>query len=90
MRKLSVKWIIMVASLVMMAGMTMAADYSWTGNGGDTNWTTPLNWQGGTGFPGASGDVATLSAADTVKLNTNGVLTAGRCSSPHQFQRPSR
>jgi fibronectin-binding autotransporter adhesin len=77
--QIRIKWTsVAVVGLVMTTGFAVAAEYTWISGGADTNWTTPENWQGGTGFPGASGDIATLSAADTVNLNTNGVLSAGR------------
>ena len=73
-KKLSV-WL---TTLVMVANIGMAADFSWVSGGADINWTTPENWQGGTGFPDASADVATVNAADTVYLNTNVVLNIGQ------------
>ncbi len=66
------------AWLMWSAISVAAAEYSWVSGGSDNKWTTPGNWQGGTGFPGAAGDVATLNAADTVRLDTNGVVTLGR------------
>lgn len=67
-----------VAGFVLSGWRAAAAEYSWVGNGPDNKWTTSLNWQGGTGFPGAAGDVATVNAADTVRLDTNGVVALGR------------
>jgi len=67
-----------LAWLVWSAISAAAADYSWVGGGPDNKWTTSDNWQGGAGFPGAVGDVVTLNAADTVRLDTNGVVTLGR------------
>jgi len=64
--------------MAFAAGCAVAADYSWLGGGTDNNWTTPENWQGGTGFPGAAGDVATVTAANSIRLNTSGVVTLGR------------
>jgi autotransporter-associated beta strand protein len=64
--------------LGLYTGHAIAADYSWVGGGADNHWTTPENWQGGTGFPGAAGDTATVTAADGVHLNTNGVIMLGQ------------
>jgi autotransporter-associated beta strand protein len=66
------------AWMACSAGFASAADYTWISGGSDVKWTTPENWQGGTGFPGAAGDTATVTAADTVQLDTNGVVTIGR------------
>ncbi len=63
---------------VAFAGLAGASDYTWVSGGSDNNWTTPENWQGGTAFPGAAGDIATVTTADTVHLNTNGIVTLGR------------
>lgn len=67
-----------VAGFVLSGWRAVAADYSWVGGGADTFWRTAENWQGGVGFPGAAGDGATVNAADTVRLNTNCVLTIGK------------
>jgi autotransporter-associated beta strand protein len=69
-----------VAWMVVAAGVASATDYTWTGGGADHNWTTTDNWQGGTGFPGVAGDTATVTAANTVNLNTNGIVTLRRLS----------
>jgi len=55
-----------------------AADYSWVSGGPDNKWTTPGNWQGGTGYPKAANDVVTVNAADTIRLDTSGAVTIGR------------
>ena len=67
-----------VAGFVLSGWRAAAAEYSWVGNGPDNKWTTSLNWQGGTGYPDAAGDVATFNAAGTVLLDMSGVLTIGR------------
>src|SRR5665647_95942 len=63
--------------LGLSAGVAPAADYIWSGGGTDDNWTTTANW-GSTAFPGLAWDIATVTAADTVNLDTNGIVTIGR------------
>ncbi len=72
---------IMLAMLVTSGSRAVrAAEYTWTGGGGDNTWLTPANW-GAAAFPGAAGDLAKVAAADTVRLNTNGIVVIGRIES---------
>ena len=60
--------------LTLIAGIATATEYTWTGGGGaDTNWTTSANW-GGAGYPHVSGDIAVVSAADTIALDASVAL----------------
>jgi hypothetical protein len=45
--------------LLAVAATCKAADYVWTGAGGDSAWNTPANWKPDTGYP-RSGDSATF------------------------------
>lgn len=45
------------------------SSYIWTGEGADTNWTTPANWSLASGYPGSSGSVTT-TPTDNVVIDT--------------------
>ncbi|MDA3924076.1 MAG: hypothetical protein PF904_05185 [Kiritimatiellae bacterium] len=65
-----------IIGLTLTADLTTAAEYTWNGGGGaDTNWTTSANW-GGSGYPHVSGDIAVVSAGDTIALDAS--VTLGR------------
>lgn len=49
------------------------ADYTWTAGGDGTNWSDPLNWDVGVGYPHLITDVANLPGGDVV-LDVSGVL----------------
>lgn len=40
-----------LSSLLLAAGAARATTYTWTGSGGDNNWTTPGDWQGNVAPP---------------------------------------
>ena len=55
------KTLTLIALSLFVAGIAAAADYSWTGNGANVNWSTPGNWTNGTlgSYPQTSSDTAT-------------------------------
>jgi len=78
MKRICADWVgLLVAWMTAAAGGAFATDYTWIGGGTDNNWTTTGNWNG-TGFPSVAGDVAIVTAANTINLNTNDVINLGR------------
>ena len=64
-----------VLVLAFFVAMSAFADvYTWTGGGGDSNWTTPQNWGLTSGYPNASTAEVQFSGNATVSLDT-GVQT---------------
>ncbi|MDD2456184.1 MAG: hypothetical protein PHE10_07655 [Kiritimatiellae bacterium] len=61
--------------LALAAGLAAAAEYTWTGGGGDACWTNSANW-GGAGYPDGDLDVALFTAAADVTLDSD--VTLGR------------
>ena len=70
----------MALTALFCAVTALAVDYSWTGEGGDTDWRTWQNWDPDTGSP-ASGDTATFEVNANVQFPgadiTLAALTAG-------------
>ena len=65
-----------IIGLTFTVNIATAAGYTWDGGGGaDTNWTTSANW-GGSEYPHASGDIATVSAGNVIALDAS--VTLGR------------
>ncbi len=78
MKRAHITWVCVAAVwLAVAARVSRAAEYTWTGGGGDGNWRTAANW-GGVAFPGAATDIATMTNAVTLCLNTNGIVNIGR------------
>ena len=49
---------LLTASLALVAAITMAADFTWTGGGqAPKKWSDPANWDGGGAVPGAGDNV---------------------------------
>ena len=55
--------------LLAAGGMVWGTNYTWTGGGSDTNWTTSANWGVESGYPGSdSGDTATFPGTTNVSV----------------------
>ena len=71
-----------LALLCVFAPHADAASYTWDGNGNDNNggnWSDPLNWDLGIGYPDDSGDTATLPYPGVARYVTNDVaVTIGQ------------
>lgn len=59
-----------------MAVCCNAADYVWTGGGHDGCWTTPANWNPGTGFPHSGDSVTFPESSSNVTVNLGGDQSA--------------
>ena len=61
------------------AGSALAADtvYTWTGTAGDGKWSTPNNWDKGSGYPSAASHVAQFTKSAAVTVDTGAQLTIG-------------
>ena len=51
--------------------------YTWTGTAGDGKWSTPNNWDKGSGYPSAADHIAQFSKSATVTVDTGAQLTIG-------------
>lgn len=60
---------LVVLALLGAAGAAQAATSTWTGDGGDRNWTTDSNWEGGA--PPSAGDDLVFPASPTNSTSTN-------------------
>ncbi len=63
---------------ILCVSAVSAETYTWNGNGGDSNWTAAANWDKNLLYPGAAAgyvDVAVVSAAGALHMDTNGVVT---------------
>ena len=62
-----------------IACATFAADtvYTWTGTAGDGKWSTPNNWDKGSGCPSAASHVAQFTKSATVTVDTGAQVTIG-------------
>lgn len=58
-----------VSTMLLVPFAAQAANYYWTGEGADTLWTTPANWNPSTGYPG------TDDAANFHVQNGNATVT---------------
>jgi fibronectin-binding autotransporter adhesin len=59
-----------VLALVSLAASPAAAQYTWNGGGGDSNWTTGGNWVGGSA-PSSGGGFNTLTFTGSTRLSNN-------------------
>ncbi len=61
-----------VAAAMMAAGVFSASaeTWTWTGEGGNSNWTNPLNWDRETGYPDARDAEVVVSKSATITLDT--------------------
>ncbi|MBO7686823.1 MAG: autotransporter-associated beta strand repeat-containing protein [Kiritimatiellae bacterium] len=61
------------------AGSAFAADtvYTWTGTAGDGKWSTPNNWDKGSGYPSAASHIAQFTKSATVTVDTGAQVTIG-------------
>ena len=69
------KWRCVAAMFVVAVGGVCGAwgvNYTWTGGGSDTNWTTVANW-GGSGYPGSSDTAEFKSGSDVTVTLTESV-----------------
>ena len=51
--------------------------YTWPGTAGDGKWSTPNNWDKGSGYPSAADHIAQFSKSATVTVDTGAQLTIG-------------
>ena len=51
--------------------------YTWTGTAGDGKWSTPNNWDKGSGYPSAADHIAQFGKSATVTVDTGAQLTIG-------------
>ena len=63
----------------LFACTAFAADttYTWTGTAGDGKWSTPNNWDKGSGYPSAASHVAQFTKSATVTVDTGAQVTIG-------------
>jgi autotransporter-associated beta strand protein len=67
-----------LCSAIIVASPVLAADFTWDGNGDPNNggnWSDPLNWDVGAGYPDDTNDTANLPAPSLVRLITVDVPT---------------
>ena len=69
---------------LMMAALALtlpafAADtvYTWTGTAGDGKWSTPNNWDKGSGYPSAASHIAQFTKSAAVTVDTGAQVTIG-------------
>ena len=72
------------AKCLMMAALALtlpafAADtvYTWTGTAGDGKWSTPNNWDKGSGYPSAADHIAQFTKSASVTVDTGAQVTIG-------------
>ena len=71
------------AKCLLMAALALTfpafADtvYTWTGTAGDGKWSTPNNWDKGSGYPSAADHIAQFTKSATVTVDTGAQLTIG-------------
>ena len=51
--------------------------YTWTGTAGDGKWSTPNNWDKGSGYPSAADHIAQFTKSAAVTVDTGAQLTIG-------------
>ena len=51
--------------------------YTWTGTAGDGKWSTPNNWDKGSGYPSAADHIAQFGKSATVTVDTGAQVTIG-------------
>lgn len=69
-------WFLLSVTILWgFAGAAFSATISWSGGGGNTNFTTSGNWSGGT-YPGSS-DTASFGTATSQVVSVNGNRTIG-------------
>ena len=51
--------------------------YTWTGTAGDGKWSTPNNWDKGSGYPSAASHIAQFGKSATVTVDTGAQVTIG-------------
>ena len=74
-RARTVKYCAVFAAYVLCAIGTWGADYTWTGGGTDSNWTTPANWGvDESSYPG-TGDTAIFEGDEPVTVVLDGNIT---------------
>ena len=63
----------------LFACTAFAADtvYTWTGTAGDGKWSTPNNWDKGSGYPSAASHIAQFTKSATVTVDTGAQVTIG-------------
>ena len=67
------------AMLAVALFVSVVSAYTWTGVGGNNNWTNPSNWGGG-GYPQTSSDTAIFTSDATVTLDSGTSITVGYVS----------
>jgi len=68
----------MVLTILAFAFAALAdTTYTWTGNAGDGLWSSPNNWDRGSGYPSSATHIALFSKAATVTIDTGAQLTVG-------------
>ena len=69
---------LMMAALVLTIS-AFAADtvYTWTGTAGDGKWSTPNNWDKGSGYPSAASHIAQFTKSAAVTVDTGAQVTIG-------------
>lgn len=60
---------LMIMITLLVAGDVCAVNHSWTGSGGDNNWSTATNWDGGVNIP-ANGDTVIFDFNSTSRHDT--------------------
>ena len=74
-RARTVKYCAVFAAYVLCAIGTWGADYTWTGGGTDSNWTTPANWGvDESSYPG-TGDTASFTGNTEVTVVLDADIT---------------
>lgn len=63
-----------LTGLILNLQGVWARDYTWTGGGSDTNWTTSANWGVSSGYP-SSGDTATFTGSSEITVTLDSDLT---------------
>ncbi len=61
---------IIAGAMMAVAGFARAETWNWTGEGGNSSWTDPQNWDLKSGYPDGRDDIVNVNASATINLNT--------------------
>ena len=72
-----VQCLMMAALALTLSAFAADTTYTWTGTAGDGKWSTPNNWDKGSGYPSAASHIAQFAKSATVTVDTGAQVTIG-------------
>jgi len=79
-------WLVLALAVCVLQTAVWATPYTWTGSGGDANWTTTGNWDPSTGYPSTTSDTATFTNSTDADVNVDDDIAIGNLNlkqNPH-------